>query len=96
MLSPIVFLVTLAVHTLRALFRTREQLLIENLALRQQVIALKKQRPRPQLDDIDRALWVASRTAVPGRTELRSDGSAVAAENSLSTWLCLAAVICFD
>jgi hypothetical protein len=34
-------------HTLRARFRTREELLIENLALRQQVIALKKKRTRP-------------------------------------------------
>jgi|GEM_PF-3501106 len=66
MLSPIVFLVTLAVHTLRALFRTREALLIENLALRQQVIALKKQCPRPLLDDMNRAFWVALRTAWPG------------------------------
>ena len=66
MLRPIVFLVSLAVHTLRALFRTHEELLIENLALRQQVIALKKQRPRPLLDDMDRAFWVALRTAWPG------------------------------
>ncbi len=66
MLRPIVFLVTLAVHTLRALFRTREELLIENLALRQQVITLKKKRPRPPLDDMDRAFWVALRTAWPG------------------------------
>jgi len=55
MLRPIVFLVSLAVHTLRALFRNREDLIIENLALRQQVITLKKKRPRPQLDDMDRA-----------------------------------------
>jgi hypothetical protein len=40
--------------------------MIENLALRQQVIALKKKRPRPQLDDIDRAFRVALRTAWPG------------------------------
>ncbi len=57
---------TLAVHTLRALFRTREELLIENLALHQQVIALKKQRPRPLFDDMDRAFWIALRTAWPG------------------------------
>ena len=66
MRSPIVFLVTLGVHTLRVLFRTREQLLIENLALRQQVIALHKNRPRPPLDDMDRAFWVALRAAWPG------------------------------
>lgn len=68
MLSPIVFLVTLGVRILRTLFRTREELLIENLALRQQVIALKKKRPRPVLDDMDRAFWVALRAAWPGWT----------------------------
>jgi transposase InsO family protein len=66
MRSPIVFLLVLGVHTLRVLFRTREDLLIENLALRQQVIALKKKRPRPLLDDMDRAFWVALRAAWPG------------------------------
>ena len=66
MLRPMVFFVTLAVHTLRTLFRPREALVIENLALRQQVITLKKKRPRPLLDDMDRAFWVALRTAWPG------------------------------
>lgn len=56
---------TLGVHIVRAHFRTREGLLIENLVLRQQVIALKKKRLRPQLDDMDRALWVALRAAWP-------------------------------
>ncbi len=32
-------------------------------ALRQQVTALKKERPRPLLDDIDRAFWVALRSS---------------------------------
>ena len=54
MLRLLVFIVTLSVRALRALFRTREELVIENLALRQQVAALKKQRPRPVLDDVDR------------------------------------------
>ena len=39
-------LMLLSVRALRAIFRTREELLIENLALRQQVAALKKERPR--------------------------------------------------
>jgi len=61
----LVFLVTLCVHALRAVFRTRGELLIENLALRQQVFALKKERPQPVLDDVDRAFWVALRAAWP-------------------------------
>ena len=68
MFRLLVFLVTLSVRALRAIFRTREELLIENLALRQQVAALKKERPRPVLDDLDRAFWVALRAAWPGWT----------------------------
>ena len=62
----LIFLVTLCVYALRAVFRTRRELLIENLALKQQVAALKKKRPRPVLDDVDRAFWIALRTAWPG------------------------------
>lgn len=36
-------------------------LVMENLALRQQVTVLKKEWPRPVLDDADRAFWVALR-----------------------------------
>ena len=39
---------------------------MENLALRQQVTALNKERPRPTLADTDRAFWVALRVAWPG------------------------------
>ena len=63
MLRPLVFLVTLAIRALRAIFCSREELLIENLALRQQVATLKKERPRPVLDDVDRAFWVALRAS---------------------------------
>ena len=47
MLRLLVFVVTLSVRALRTLFRGREVLVIENLALSQQVVALKKERPRP-------------------------------------------------
>jgi hypothetical protein len=66
MFRLLVFLVTLSVRALRAFFRTREELMIENLALRQQVAALKKERPRPMLDDLDRAFLVAQRTSWAG------------------------------
>ena len=39
--------------------RSRAELIIENLALRQQVAALKRERPRPRLNDMDRLFWVA-------------------------------------
>ena len=61
MLRILIFLVTLGARALRAMCRRRADRVIENLALRQQVTALKKQRPRPPLEDVDRALGGASR-----------------------------------
>ena len=37
------------------------ELALENLALRQQVATLKRERPRPMLTDLDRLFWVALR-----------------------------------
>ena len=39
-------------------FRSRAGLVVENLALRQQLAVLRRRRPRPQLRPIDRAFWV--------------------------------------
>jgi hypothetical protein len=61
-----VFFVTLVVRSVRAVCRSRADLVIENLALRQQVTALKQRRPRPPLDDADRGFWVALRSCWPG------------------------------
>ena len=36
----------------------RADLVLENVALRQQVTALKKERPRPPLEDTERAFWL--------------------------------------
>ncbi len=66
MLRLLVFLVSLGAYAIRALFLSRADLLTENLALRQQLAALKRQRPRPPLDDVDRAFWVALRASWPG------------------------------
>lgn len=66
MLRPVLFLVSLGAWTIRARFLSRSELLAENLALRQQVCALKDERPRPRLDDVDRAFWVALRAFWPG------------------------------
>ena len=43
----------------RTVARSRTEVIIENLALRQQVAALKRERPRPRLNDMDRLFWVA-------------------------------------
>ncbi len=66
MLRFFVFLVTLVVRAVRAVCRSRADLVIETLALRQQVTALKGHRARPRLDDADRGFWVALRSCWPG------------------------------
>src|SRR5947207_13998979 len=43
------------------LFRERRSLLLENLALRQQLVALKRRHPRPSLDLFDKLFWVIAR-----------------------------------
>src|SRR3984893_3385361 len=43
------------------LFHCRRRLLLENLALRQQVAALKRRHPRPRLSAFDRFFWVLAR-----------------------------------
>jgi putative transposase len=43
------------------LFRGRRSLLLENLALRQQLVALKRRHPRPSIDPFDKLFWVIAR-----------------------------------
>lgn len=66
MLRVLIFLVSLGTRAIRTMCRRRADLVIENLALRQQVTALKKKRPRPPLEDTDRAFWVSLRASWPG------------------------------
>src|SRR5712692_4793215 len=40
------------------LFRARQSLLLENLALRQQLVVLKRRHPRPRLATFDKFFWV--------------------------------------
>jgi transposase InsO family protein len=52
-------------------FRSREDLILENLALRQQLLTLHAKRPRPRLGSFDKFFWVALRKIWPGwRTSL--------------------------
>lgn len=48
-------------RSLGAVFRTRRDLLLENLALRQQLAALEARGRRPRLRAGDRLLWVMLR-----------------------------------
>ncbi len=43
------------------LFRGRQSLLLENLALRQQLLTLKRLHPRPSLGPFDKLFWVIAR-----------------------------------
>ncbi len=48
-------------HFLRALFRSKHEQVILQLALQQQLAIYHRTRPRPRLRPIDRAFWVAMR-----------------------------------
>jgi hypothetical protein len=43
------------------LFRSRRSLLLENLALRQQLVVFKRKHPRPRLTPFDKLFWVLAR-----------------------------------
>jgi putative transposase len=51
----------LCLGTLGRLLRARRSLLLENLALRQQLVLLKRRHPRPSLGVLDKLFWVAAR-----------------------------------
>jgi hypothetical protein len=40
-------------------FRMRQDLMLENLALRQQLVVLKRRHPKPRLGLLDKLFWVA-------------------------------------
>ncbi len=48
--------------TLRSSVRTRRELALENLALRQQLAVWKARQPRPRLAALDRIFWVVLST----------------------------------
>src|SRR5713226_9600718 len=43
------------------IFRARRSLMLENLALRQQLAVLKRKHPRPRLGAVDKLFWVVAR-----------------------------------
>ncbi len=45
-------------NALATLFRSRADLALENLALRQQLAVFKHRKPRPRLADGDRLFWI--------------------------------------
>ncbi len=55
------FIIVLKV--IRILFKSKDDLITENLALRQQLAACKAKKVKPTLSDIDRSFWIALRQA---------------------------------
>jgi len=53
--------IELVVGAILRLFRTHRMLLLENLALRQQLTTLKRKHPRPRLTALDKLFWVLAR-----------------------------------
>ncbi len=51
-------MLTILLDTLRDLLRPRGDLLLENLALRQQILVLQRANPKPPFNNADRAFWV--------------------------------------
>ncbi len=48
----------LILNQFRALLRSRSDLWLENLALRQQIIVLQRTNPKPEISMLDRIFWV--------------------------------------
>ena len=58
-MRPRVIFAISILRSARALFRSREEQAIVELALRQQLAVYAQDRPRPRLSPLDRAFWVA-------------------------------------
>ncbi len=52
--------------TAASVLKSRRDLALENLALRQQLAMFKRSRPRPRLNDRDRLFWVCCSKAWKG------------------------------
>jgi len=55
----------LCLGTIARLFCARRSLLLENLALRQQLAAFKRRHPRTRLTFLDKLFWIADRQICP-------------------------------
>ena len=58
-------LITASLAAIRVFFRSRVDTSLEVLALRQQVAVLKRKRPRPSLNRLDRLFWTTLRNIWP-------------------------------
>jgi transposase InsO family protein len=63
---PMFRLLRLFLRSFPRLFRSRRDLVLENLLLRQQLIVLKARHPKPRLRPADKLLWILVRRWWPG------------------------------
>src|SRR6266446_9508858 len=65
------------------LFRERRSLLLENLALRQQLVALKRRHPRPCLGVFDKFFWGIARRVCSAWKQRHEDIAAAVIEGAV-------------
>ena len=53
--------IRLCTGVILCLFRSRRELLLENLVLRQQLMLLRRKHPRPRLAGFDKLFWILTR-----------------------------------
>jgi len=51
-------MILLWLGTLTRVFRSRRDLVVENLILRHQLVVLKRRHPRPKLGMVDKLFWL--------------------------------------
>ncbi len=59
MYKMLVFIIALMVDAVRGLSKSKKDLVLENLALRQSLANFKAKRKRPKITDMDRLFWIA-------------------------------------
>src|SRR3954453_9638651 len=59
---PVIRLLLSLIAVARGFCRSRTEIALEVLALRQQIAVLKRKRPRPRLSPLDRLFWTVLRT----------------------------------
>jgi putative transposase len=63
MYKAVAGLFTIILRVIRIFFKSKDDLITENLALRQQLATCKTKEMKPRLSDMDRSFWVALREA---------------------------------
>jgi hypothetical protein len=63
MYKAIVRLILIVLKVIRIMYKSKDDLITENLALRQQLAACKAKKIKPRLTDMDRSFWVALKQA---------------------------------